>query len=580
MKKITESLSFVFRGKHLSAALCLALVLGCSKDSDSERNSAPGYKELARHSEEFKRAVITVTEGVHVLVGYGLANVIVLEGYGGYVLVDTMESVEAARRVKKDVDALVKGKPLRAVIYTHNHSDHTFGTSVFTGGTRTDIFAHESTAREIDRIAAITRETTFRRAMRQFGVMIPKKDFLNSGIGPFLDFGGESEIGLERPTRVLAGKRSDLVLAGIRIVAIHSPGETDDQIILWLPDKKVLLPADNYYHSFPNLYAIRGTSHRDTMKWVESLDEMRGLGAAFMVPSHTRPVIGAEEIERRLTDYRDAIQYVHDQTVRLMNLGLTQQEIVEKVRLPKYLAEKPWLAEYYGTVAWSVRAVFNGYVGWFGGNATDLFPLGQKERARRMAELAGGEDSLADRAQQAFEKGDYQWSLELTDHLLALDPDDSSAKELRSRSLARLGDRQSAATARNYYLTSAAEASGKLVIRDRKIREKDILNGVPLEAIFRGMSVRFNPEKAGDVSKAVAFYFTDTGEKWTVTVRHGIAEVRPRSDSRAEITLKVNSKTWKEIAAGLRSPTLAYASGDVQVEGGTFDLVRFLSYFR
>ncbi|HPR47259.1 MAG TPA: alkyl sulfatase dimerization domain-containing protein [Spirochaetota bacterium] len=572
----------------ISARLCLllsvtilapALLSGCSQQ-DRPAGTGPAQSELAKHSDEFKKDIITVTEGVHVLVGYGLANVIVLEGPGACVLVDTMESAEAAARVKKDVDTLVKGKPLRAILYTHFHSDHTFGAGVFTENRNVDIYAHESTVAFLDRITSVTRETTFRRATRQFGTMLPRKDFVNSGIGPFLDFNAQSTVALKRPTKMFTGHRTELVLAGIRMVVVHAPGETDDQIFIWLPDKRVLLPADNFYRSFRNLYAIRGTAYRDVMKWVASLDEMRQLNAEYLVPSHTRPMTGSEQIYQALTDYRDAIQYVHDQTIRLINRGMTPQEIVEAVKLPEHLAQKPWLQEFYGTVAWSVRAIFSGYLGWFGGNATDLFPLPRKEKAARMADLAGGESALMDRAHRAFEQGDFQWSLELADHIIALDPDDSAARKLRSDCLRKLGELQKAATARNYYLTSSLEESGKLSIKDRKIHERDVVHSVPLEAIFRGMAVRLDPEKSVEVNRSVVFHFPDRGEYWTVTVRRGVAEISRGRMKGADTTVTVDSNLWKEIAAGMTSPVIAFSSGKVAVQGGSFDFVRFLYLFR
>jgi glyoxylase-like metal-dependent hydrolase (beta-lactamase superfamily II) len=51
-------------------------------------------------------------------------------------------------------------------------------------------------------------------------------------------------------------------VGGVRIELVEAHGETHDQLFVWLPDKSVLLPGDNYYHSFPNLYSIRGTSPR------------------------------------------------------------------------------------------------------------------------------------------------------------------------------------------------------------------------------------------------------------------------------------------------------------------------------
>jgi alkyl sulfatase BDS1-like metallo-beta-lactamase superfamily hydrolase len=316
------------------------------------------------------------------------------------------------------------------------------------------------------------------------------------------------------------------------------------------------------------------------MQWVRSLDEMRALGAEHLVPSHTRPLSGSEAIQETLTDYRDAIQYVHDQTVRLMNQGLGQQEIVERVKLPGHLARKPFLQEHYGTVEWSVRAVFAGYLGWFSGNATELFPLSLKARAGKMADLAGGTAALRERARESFDRGEFQWCLELTDHLLSLDRGDDAAMKLRSACLRRLGLECDTATARNYYLASSGEAAGAIVIADRKNTERDVVRAIPLEAIFRGMAVKLDPEKSRDVSRAVAFNFPDCGEAWTVTVHRGVARISNGADSRAAISLIVDSSVWKEIAAGMRNPAAALAGGDIRVRGGTFDLARFLWLFR
>ena len=165
---------------------------------------------------------------------------------------------------------------------------------------------------------------------------------------------------------------------------LHIPGETDDQIGVWIPESRTLLCADDIYKAFPNLYAIRGTPSRDLMQWVDSLDLMLSYEADFLVPSHTRPIIGRENIKQILIVYRDAIQFIHDQTVRYINQGFTADEIVEKVKLPNNLATHPYLIEFYGTVAWSVKGVFTSYLGWFSGNPIDLQPLTLKNKSKRM----------------------------------------------------------------------------------------------------------------------------------------------------------------------------------------------------
>ncbi len=534
--------------------------------------------DLATHSAEFEKKVIEVTDGVYVAIGYGLANSIMIEGDDGVVIVDTMESVEAAEEAKAEFDKITT-KPVKGIIYTHNHVDHIFGSKVFAGDDNPDVYSHESTIYYIDRILNVIRPIIYKRSVGQFGTFLPPGGVINAGIGPRLLVGDDYTASLIRPTKTFAGDRMDVEIAGIKLELYHAPGETPDQIFVYLPDRGILLPGDNFYKSFPNLYAIRGTAYRDVTLWVKSLDKMRAKRPKFLVPSHTKPIIGADEIFETLTNYRDAIQFVHDQTVKGMNERLTPDELVERVKLPPHLANQPYLFEYYGTVEWSVRSIYDGYLGWFNGNATNLFPLPNEERAKRISDLCGGVDVLIENAKEALEVGDNQWVLELTDIILNLDSNNKEVLDIRADALTALGEAQITATARNYYLTQALETTGKIEINDRKVKEKDILYGIPLTAIFNSMAVTLNAEKSADTNTVVGFRFPDVGEAFTLHVRRSICEVQPVFPKSPDVTVTVDSTIWKEIVAGLRSPAVALAKGNVKVEGGTLNLVKFLGQF-
>lgn len=305
---------------------------------------------------------------------------------------------------------------------------------------------------------------------------------------------------------------------------------------------------------------------------------MRLLKSEYLVPCHSRPITGSNTIDTILTDYRDAIQFVHDQTIRGINRGLTPDELAETVKLPRHLAEKPYLREYYGTVAWSVRNIYNGYLGWFSGNSTDLNPLTLKERAERFAKLAGGNKELLEHARKASVEQDHQWVLELTDKLLQITPDMSEALELKALSLRALALQHGNANARNYYFSQAHEAEGRLKLTQAKI-DADLAHRIPLAAIFAGMSVKLNPEKSADIDKVAGFYFPDTKEAFTVHVRRGVAIVEPHFPEKADLTVTVNSLAWKEIATRLANPAVALAKGDIKIEGGIINMVNFLGLF-
>jgi alkyl sulfatase BDS1-like metallo-beta-lactamase superfamily hydrolase len=562
----------------LTALVSILCITACARIKPATSLPASAHPDLAAHTEEFRQEIINVSEGIYVAVGFGLANSIMIEGDDGVIIVDTMESAQAAARVK-DAFASITDKPIKAIIYTHYHSDHTFGAKVFAGDGKPGIYSHESTLFYLDRIVSVTRLVTYTRATRQFGTLLGKGEFVNAGIGPYLDFHSTSTVALERPNKTFSGESMSVEIEGINLELIHAPGETNDQIIVWIPEKNALICADNFYKSFPNLYAIRGTPYRDVTQWVKSLDKMRLLKPEYLIPCHSRPITGADEILETLTNYRDAIQYVHDQTIRGINNGLGPRELVEIVQLPPHLKNLPYLQEYYGTVEWSVRAIYTGYLGWFDGNATNLFPLDRTNHANKFAELAGGKESLLQSARAAVENEEYQWALELLDELLVLDTGNQEVSGLKAYCLTQLSTRQTAATARNYYLTQAHELLGDITIGKKQITEKDVVHSVPLEAIFNAMAVSLDPEKSAAVDKAVVFRFPDVNSEYTIHVRKGVAEIQPYRCTKPDIILTVDSFIWKEIAAGMRNPAIAVIRGDIDIEGGSFDLMRFMSLF-
>jgi alkyl sulfatase BDS1-like metallo-beta-lactamase superfamily hydrolase len=291
--------------------------------------SEKAAKSLAEHGGLFKKGLVQVTEGVHAAIGYGLANSVMIEGADGLIIVDTMTTVEEGRAVLEAFRA-VSQKPVRAVIYTHNHADHVFGAAAFVAD-HPEVYAHERTLPLVLRIVSEMRPIVGSRSTRMFGNLLAPADVVNGGIGPFLGITPESTFGFVPPTKTFSDVLEKTV-EGVHMKLIHAPGETDDQIVVWLPEKRVLICADNFYSAFPNLYTIRGTPFRSLKGWYRSLDMMRDLSPEYLVPCHTRPITGNEKIERVLTDYRDAIQFVHDQAIRGMNMGMTPDELVACVQ--------------------------------------------------------------------------------------------------------------------------------------------------------------------------------------------------------------------------------------------------------
>lgn len=565
--------------RHL-CLLGLVLLAACNPRSEPRPVVAAPSERLNAHSAEFRREIIEVTDGVHVAVGYGLANSILLLGEDGFIVVDTMETLEEARVVSAEFRKLAGDRPLKAIIYTHNHPDHVFGAAAYVQpGETPAIYAHASTSAHMDALSTEFQPIISRRSLRMFGVYLEGDAFGNAGIGPYLGVRPGSTLDILRPT-VVFDDVLETRIAGIDLRLEHAPGETDDQILVWLPARKVLLPGDNLYRTFPNLYTIRGTPYRNPRQWADSLDRMRELAPEFLVPSHTRPLAGADEIARVLTDYRDAIRYVYDQTVRGMNAGLTPDELAARIQLPPHLAASPFLQEFYGKVSWSVRSVFAGSLGWFDGNPSTLQPLDPHAQAVRLAALAGGETALANALQAAVAAGDWQWVLQLSDAVLMLGPDDAAARAARVQALVALGEAESNPNARHYYLTSALELRDGLDVSSRAMKpQPQMLRQMPLAAFFTGLAVNLDAQKSLDLEQKVGFEFPDTGEAWTLWVRRGVAETQPRLLDGLDLRVRVDSLVFKEMLARVRNPALTLAREFEMVDGSHLRFVQFMRLF-
>ncbi|NNF15854.1 MAG: MBL fold metallo-hydrolase [Gammaproteobacteria bacterium] len=570
----------------LKASLLILIcgLTGCSDNIATQEtvDNAPDLQDLVEHGSEFRQRIEAVSDGVWIAIGYGLANSILIEGKDGLIVIDTLETVEAASEVALEFRKL-SDKPLKAIIYTHNHADHVFGAEAFVAAlsapdVAVEVLAHSTTEYYVSRIVSEFRPIISARSFRMFGVALDKNTYTNDGIGMSLEIDANSTFGFIPPTRTF-DEFLEVELAGLRLQLHHAPGETNDQIFIWLPERKMLALGDNMYKAFPNLYTIRGTPHRSSKQWAQSIDKMRHLPVNFILPSHGAPIRGSDAAYQTLTDYRDAIRYVHDQTVRQMNLGLTPDEAVERVRLPEHLQRSPYLKELYGTVEWSVRSVFSGNLGWFDGNPSTLRPLVPKARAQRMSVLAGGQDGLVTAIKQAAADEDYQWVLELTDHALRLDPDAGDLLRMRIDALRALGMQSVNPNARHYYLSSALELETDLRFAPINNSSATLLRTLPMATFFDSLAVSLRAEDALDMNLRVGFTFTDTAENWTVWVRRGVLETRQELIEDLDLHVEVDSLIFKRVLARQLNATVAVARHFSFPTGNALEFGRFMKLF-
>ena len=556
----------------------IILLAACSNkesipSADSVRTS---LNELSGRTAQFDRQVLKVGEKTYVAIGFGLANSIMIEGENSVVIIDAMESVQQGEEVMK-VFREITQKPIAKLIYTHNHTDHVFGAKAFVQNGVTEVIAHESLPHYLNQVASIVRPIIEKRSYRMFGNFLSSDEIINCGIGKHLEITEETLLSVVRPTRTF---KDSLVITfdKTKLKLFHAPGETPDQLFVYLEDEGIIFCGDNFYNTFPNLYTIRGTPYRDVNHWVSSLDHMRKFEPNFLVPSHTLPVEGKEKIELTLRDYRDAIQFVHDQTIRYLNHGLMPDEIVEKVVLPQYLSEKPYLKEYYGKVEWSVRSIVCGYLGWFGGNPTELAKPKILQRAKRLSALAGGEEQLFTQIKNAIDEQDYGWAMELLDHLVVLNYKPDEIKESRILCLEKLAEKESNPNARHYYYTFAKELEG-LKNHGLVTPSKAMVHHIPIDIVFSGMAVHLKAEKAMDIEKSITWYFPDIDKYRSIVIRNGVLERSDKKLPDADFYVEVESAIWKELAAELIGSAKTVVSGKMKIMGNKVDFVKTMNLF-
>ena len=415
---------------------------------------------LKQRTKEFRKDVIQVADNVYTITGHSVQPVSMIIGNDGLVIVDTGMDSDSAQSVLAEMRKITD-LPVKAIILTHGHGDHTGGVSVFAAEGSPDIWARDNFGDEGHAFKSAGLTINAKRGARQGGFKLPPEKRINNGVARayYPKRGGHvfGSRGSVQPTHHLKEDRKTIEYAGITLDLVSVNGETRDALYVWYPEQRVLFSGDNFYKSWPNLYPIRGAAYRDVKAWADSVNKMLKENPDRLVPGHTRPVREKARALEMLINYRDAIRYVFDKTIEGMNKGMTPDELVGYVKLPPSFADKDYLKEYYGNVEWAVRSIFAGHLGWFDGNPTTLFSLSPKEEAERIATLAGGKEKLREAAFQALENKDYQWTAQLCDHLIALDPDEPQPKLMKATALEGLAENLLTATGRNYCLTCAQE---------------------------------------------------------------------------------------------------------------------------
>ena len=527
-----------------------------------------------------------VTEGVYQLRGYDLSNMTLIEGATGWIVVDPLTARETAAAAFTFARRHLGERPIVAIVFTHSHIDHFGGVlGVLTGqdvqAENIRIIGPQGFMEEATSENVIAGPAMSRRAMFMYGKRLARsgRGHVDSGLGISPAFG---RFGLLEPTEIIDHTPQSLEIDGLEFIFQNAPGsEAPAELTFYLPHVRAFNGAEVTSHNLHNLYTLRGAKVRDALLWSHYIDESIALfgEAEVYLASHHWPIWGNERIRDFLEVQRDTYKYIHDQTVRLFNEGLTPGEIAETLELPASLQGNFHNRGYYGTLRHNARAVYQNYLGWYDGNPAHLNPLPPAAAGARYVELAGGAEALLRAARAAYDEGDYRWAAELLNHLVFADPANREARGLLAACYDQLGYQAESGPWRDVYLSAALELRHGPPDQGLNVAAmEDVLRQTPVRRFFDSMAVRLNGPDAEGVELRVNFVFTDLGESYLLKVGNSVLHHHPSdADTPADATLKLTHEMFLAMLTGQAGLRELLLSDEIELEGSKLDLLKFLS---
>lgn len=527
-----------------------------------------------------------VTKGVYQVRGYDLANMTLIEGRTGWIVVDPLTANETAAAAFALVQRVLGAKPVSAVIFTHSHIDHF-------GGIAGVLTAEEALARDIPIIAPggfmseATSENVLagiamsRRSNFMFGLSLPRSErgHVDSGLGKGPAFG---TISILPPTLIVDRTPTELVIDGIPFVFQFTPeSEAPAELTFYLPEQKLVCGAEVVSHTMHNLYTLRGAKVRNALLWAGYIDEMLELfgDAEILIASHHWPTWGNDAITRYLQNQRDTYKFMHDQTLRLANAGATPREIAEVLSLPQSLAASLPNRGYYGTLRHNIKAVYQWYFGWYDANPANLDPLPPQEEAVKYVEFMGGAENVLSKAKVSIERGEYRWAATVLNHVVFADSANAAARGLLADAYDQLGYQAESGPWRDVYLTAAYELRNGKPNKGRGIASAGgLLLHTPMQRFLESLAARIDANEAAGKTMTLNFVFTDIDESWVLHLENSVLHHRRRSpDPNANVTVRVSKQLLLGLVTGTRGIRDVVFGDELDIDGSRVDLISFFT---
>ncbi|PSS59777.1 hypothetical protein C6558_36485 [Ensifer sp. NM-2] len=527
-----------------------------------------------------------VTDGIYQVRNLDLSNMTIIEGTEGITIVDPLVSAETA---KVAIDLYFKNrgtKPVKAVIYTHSHVDHYGGVrgvvseDDVTSG-KVKIYAPEGFLEAAVAENVMAGTAMSRRASYMYGNLLAPdpKGQVGAGLGTTTSAG---TVTLIPPTNIITKTGQKETIDGLTYEFLMAPGSEAPSEMLWyIEEKKAISAAEDATHTLHNTYSLRGAKIREPLPWSKYLNEalvMWGDKAEVMFAQHHWPTWTNEKVVNLLEKQRDLYRYINDETLRMVNHGMTMREIAETFKLPPSL-DNFWANRgYYGSIYHDVAATYVLYLGWFDGNPSTLHELPPVEASKKYVEFMGGSDAVLDKAKKSFEAGDYRWVAQVANHVVFADPNNQPAKDLVADALEQLGYQAESGPWRNFYLTGAKELrEGVKKLPTPNTASPDTVRAMSLDLFFDYLGVRLNAEKAGDAHIVLNFDFGADG-KYLVELENGVLNnTKDKQADEADATITLTRADLNSIALGETKLDQAVSDGKVKVAGDNAKLGQLVS---
>lgn len=526
-----------------------------------------------------------VTERVFQVRGLDLANLTIVESATGIIVIDTLTTAEVATAAMALYYAHRGQRPVRAVIYTHSHSDHFGGVQgvIVRDAAGIPIIAPDGFMEAVGGENVLPGNAMARRAQFQFGGLLRQGPLgqVDAGLGKITARGTQSLIA---PTMLIRAPVETHIIDGVEIVFQLAPEtEAPAEMHLFLPQWGVLNMAENATHHLHNFLPLRGAVVRDPRMWAKYLAEaleLFGARTEVLIAQHHWPVWGRGRVRSYLEKQHDLYKFIHDQSVRLLNLGRKPGEIAEEIALPAGLAREWYLRGYYGSLKHNAKAVYQRYLGWYDGNPALLDPLPPRETAERTIAYMGGVDAVVAKARVDFAAGAFRWVAQVMQLAVAAVPQDQAARALLADALEQLGFAAESATWRNAYLYAAQELrEGKRALPSRPMLSPALVSGLTTELLLDYLAVRLNPERADGVALEVCWTVTDQATAFVLTLRNCVLSHRVGALPDAVATLASNRRTLEALVLGMNSVILSQRDGSLTIAGDGDAVERLFALF-